>query len=60
MKIILRENPLDKAARLIRRYCAKRADCHGCRFALEDNRCALCTEVPCDWRIEGEIYGRDE
>lgn len=53
MKIILRENPLDKAARLIREYCLKREDCIGCRFSAVGGRCILCRDVPCDWKIGG-------
>lgn len=54
MKIILRENPLDKAARLIREYCLKRKDCIGCRFFVGGSGCMLCREVPCDWKVGGQ------
>ncbi len=45
-----KENPLDKAVRILRGYCLKQEDCSGCRFAYgADALCILCRYVPCDW-----------
>lgn len=51
MKLFKRIDPVGRAYKRLKGYCAKQFSCSGCRFDGEDG-CILKTVIPVDWPIE--------
>ena len=51
MKLFKRIDPVDRAYKRLKGYCAKQFSCSGCRFDGDDG-CILKTRIPVDWPIK--------
>ena len=51
MKLFKQIDPVGRAYKRLKGYCAKHFSCSGCRFDGEDG-CILKTVIPVDWPIE--------
>ena len=52
MNFLKRIDPVDRAYKRLKGYCAKQMSCSKCRFDGEDG-CILNKTVPVDWPIGG-------
>ena len=51
MNLFKRIDPVDRAYKRLKGYCAKQIICSGCRFSRDDG-CVLDGVVPADWPTE--------
>ena len=50
MNLFKRIDPVDRAYKRLKGYCANQFSCSGCRFDGDDG-CILKTVIPVDWPI---------